>query len=151
MTYSLDMDPATSAIPTAYQVSEGIYVTDTASPTARTVLLSTTSLAPETAYVLNVSGPTTAEGGVLQAGTQVGFRSLPANMTGGEQPPPTGENPIDGTEPAGQTPAPSEQTGDDDPTDGLPPVRGGCAAAPGLAGVVALSSLALLRRRRRRS
>jgi MYXO-CTERM domain-containing protein len=163
VTFSVDMDPAATAVPGAYQLTPAAQVRDVALEGARTVVLTTSTLRAGSDYQLSVTGVRSAAGGTL-AGTAKASFQTPAQSPAPEDPPPANPTPSDpapadpstpAPAPAPSTPeptAPEAQPTPEEPVAAQPPM-GGCSAVAGgswVWGSVAVAALAARRRRRSR-
>ena len=134
VTYSTDMDPATTAVATAYTISPEVAVRDVMAETPRTVVLTTDPLTAETEYTLTIAGATSAIGVAMSQPWTATF---------------TGPAPGEAPEVAQPTapPEPQPATG----VEGAEKKSGGCAAAGGSLAWAGLGAIAFAARNRRRT
>ncbi len=162
VTFSADMDRATSGVPGAYKVSPAqasapdVQVRDVAVESPRTYVLSTSRLTAGGDYSVSVTGARTAEGGTAAQPVSAAFK-VPEASTPPAPVEPAPEEPVEPApvEPeAPVTPAPEEQPQlpSAQVMDDAQPQAASCSAAAGgslmWAGVLVA---ALVARRRRRS
>lgn len=160
VTFSADMDRATSGVPGAYRIvpaqasAPDVQVRDVAVESARTYVLSTNRLTAGADYSVSVTGARTAEGGTAAQPVTAAFKvpeaGTPVEPAPEDPVPPAPEAPVDPV-----TPAPEEQPQlpPSQAIEDAQPQAASCSAAAGgslmWAGVM-VAALAARRRRRSR-
>jgi hypothetical protein len=156
VTFSADMDRATSGVPGAYKIASAqaaapdVQVRDVAVESPRTYVLSTSRLTAGGSYALSVTGAKTAEGGTAAQPVTASFKVPEGDTSPAPEPAPT--DPVDPVTPE-PVPEAQPQLPPAQVIDEAQPQAASCSAAAGgslMWAGVAVAALAARRRRRSR-